>query len=438
MSLLDITWEALIIRDVKARMILDSRGNPTVQVRVVTEGLGVGVANAPSGASTGTHEAVEIRDGGREYGGKGVKKAIENVNKMIAPAIIGMNAAKQREIDYKMIEIDGTENKSRLGGNAIVATSLAVAKAAANTLGLPLYMYLGGKSADYLPVPLLNIINGGVHAGNKLDFQEFMIVPAGFSDFVEAMRAAVETYHALKQILKEKYGLLAVNVGDEGGYAPPIEKTREALDLLVKAIERAGYQPGSQIALAIDAASSRLYRNEQSVYVLEGEGKTLTRDNMISFYEELVRDYPIVSIEDPLHEEDFEGHAILTKTLGNKALIVGDDLYTTNLRRLMKGIELGSTSAILVKVNQIGTLTETIDVVKTAHENNMRAIVSHRSGETEDTSIADIAVGLSTKLIKTGAPARGERTAKYNRLLEIYEELERPRYPGFTVFPRKP
>jgi len=302
MSLIDIYWESLIIRDVKGRMILDSRGNPTVQVKVITEGYGVGVANAPSGASTGTHEAVELRDGDKEFFGKGVKKAVENVNKIIAPALIGMNAAKQREIDNKMIEIDGTENKSRLGGNAIVATSLAVAKAAAATIGLPLYMYLGGKVADTLPVPLLNIINGGVHAGNKLDFQEFMIVPAGFNNFLDAIRASVETYHALKTILKDKYGPLAINVGDEGGYAPPLEKARDALDLLVKAIEKAGYEPGKNIALALDAASSRLFREDRKIYVLTGENKELSREELIAFYEELVRDYPIVSIEDPLHE----------------------------------------------------------------------------------------------------------------------------------------
>lgn len=438
MSLIDIYWESLIIRDVKGRMILDSRGNPTVQVKVITEGYGVGVANAPSGASTGTHEAVELRDSSREFFGKGVKKAVENVNKIIAPALVGMNAAKQREIDNKMIEIDGTENKSRLGGNAIVATSLAVAKAAASTLGLPLYMYLGGKAADTLPVPLLNIINGGVHAGNKLDFQEFMIVPAGFSSFQEAIRASVEVYHSLKSILKEKYGPSAINVGDEGGYAPPLEKTRDALDLLVKAVEKAEYEPGKHIALALDVASSRLYRDDKKTYVLNGENKEFTRDEFIAFYEELVKDYPIVSIEDPLHEDDFEGYVIITKELGSRVLIVGDDLFTTNYKRLEKGIELRAANAILIKVNQIGTLTETIDVVKLAHENNYRTIISHRSGETEDTSIADIAVGLNAKLIKTGAPARSERTAKYNRLLEIYEELEYPRYPGFSVFPRKP
>ncbi|MEM1816000.1 MAG: phosphopyruvate hydratase [Desulfurococcaceae archaeon] len=437
MSVPDIFWESLIIRDVSGRMVLDSRGNPTVQVRVVTEGYGVGVANAPSGASTGKHEAIELRDGGKEYGGKGVKRAVENVNKIIAPALVGMNAAKQREVDQKMIEIDGTENKGRLGANAIVATSLAVAKAAASTLGIPFYMYLGGKSADTLPVPMLNVINGGVHAGNRLDFQEFMIVPAGFNDFIDALKSSVEIYHALKTILKEKYGPLAVNVGDEGGYAPPLEKTRDALDLLVEAIEKAGYEPGKQVALALDVASSRLYKEDKGVYVLAGEGRELTRDEMILFYEELIRDYPIVSIEDPLHEDDFEGYSKITQIIGSKVLIVGDDLFTTNPQRLKKGIEVGAASAILVKVNQVGTLTETIDVVKLAQENNYKTIISHRSGETEDTSIADIAVGLNAKLIKTGAPARSERTAKYNRLLEIYEELERPRYPGFAVFPRK-
>lgn len=438
MSLLDILWESLIIRDVHGRLALDSRGNPTICVRVVTEGYGVGVACAPSGASTGKHEALELRDGGREFHGKGVSRAIENVNRIIAPAIIGMNASHQLEIDHKMIEIDGTENKSRLGANAIVATSLAVAKSASSTLGLPLYMYLGGKTADTLPVPLLNIINGGVHAGNKLDFQEFMIVPAGFSDFMDALRASIEVYHSLKNLLKEKYGPSAVNVGDEGGYAPPLEKTRDALDLLVKAIEKAGYTPGNQVALAIDAAISRLYREDKGVYVLEGEGREFSRDDLISFYEELVAQYPIVSIEDPLYEEDFEGFAAITKALGSRVLIVGDDLFTTNIKRLAKGIELSAGTAILVKVNQVGTLTETIDVVKLARERGYRTIISHRSGETEDTAIADISVGLNAGLIKTGAPARGERTCKYNRLLEIYEELEKPRYPGYQVFPRKP
>lgn len=428
--------EPFIIRDVKARMILDSRGNPTIQVKVVTEGYGVGVANAPSGASVGKHEAVELRNGGREYLGKGVTKAIENVNKIIGPSIIGVSALRQRYIDEKMIELDGTPNKSRLGGNAIVATSLAVAKAAASTLGIPLYMYIGGVQADLLPVPMLNIINGGVHAGNKLDFQEFMIVPAGFSSFTDALRASIEIYNVLKLILKDKYGPSAVNVGDEGGYAPPLEKTREALDLLIKAIEKAGYEPGGQVALAIDAAISRLYRGDKNIYVVEGF--EFTRDDLISFYEKLIQEYPLVSIEDPLYEEDFEGFAELTRQLGSRCLIVGDDLFTTNYKRLSLGIEKHSANAILVKVNQAGTLIETIDVVKLAVENNYKVIVSHRSGETEDTFIADLAVALQTGLIKTGAPARSERTSKYNRLLEIHDELEKPRYPGFRVFPRKP
>jgi enolase len=436
MPSLDIVEDPFIIRDVKARMILDSRGNPTVQVRVVTESYGVGVANAPSGASVGKHEAVELRDGNREYFGKGVKRAIENVNKIIGPAIIGVSALRQRYIDEKIVELDGTPNKSRLGGNATVATSLAVAKAAASTLGIPLYIYLGGVYADLLPVPMLNIINGGVHAGNKLDFQEFMIVPGGFNDFLDALRASVEVYYALRIILKEKFGPSAVNVGDEGGFAPPLEKTRDALDLLVRAIEKAGYEPGGQVALAIDAAVSRLYREDKGIYVIEGG--ELTREELISMYEALISDYPLISIEDPLHEEDFEGFSELTRQLGAKCLIVGDDLFTTNYGRVKLGIEKRSANAVLVKVNQAGTLTEAIDVVRLAVENNYRVIISHRSGETEDTSIADLAVALQTGLIKTGAPARGERTCKYNRLLEIREELEKPRYPGFRVFPRKP
>lgn len=433
---MDVYDDIYVIRDVRGRMVLDSRGNPTVQVRVVTEGLGVGVANAPSGASTGRHEAVEVRDGGREFKGKGVSKAVENVNRMIAKALIGMNSRRQLEVDSKLIEIDGTPNKARIGGNAIVATSLAVAKAAASTMGVPLYYYLGGKAADVLPVPLLNVINGGVHAGNKLDFQEFMIVPAGFSSFHDAMRAAVEVYQDLKAVIKEKYGPTAINVGDEGGYAPPLEKIRDALDLLMEAIRRAGYEPGGEVALALDAASSQFYREDKGVYVVEG--RELSRDDMIQLYEKLVEDYPIVSIEDPLHEEEFEGFAEMRRRLGGRILIVGDDLFTTNPSRLSRGISVGAGNAILVKVNQVGTLSETMEVIKLAYESNYRAIISHRSGETEDTAIADIAVGLSAGLIKTGAPARGERTAKYNRLLEIAEELEKPRYPGFKVFPRKP
>jgi len=428
--------ESFAIKDIKARMVLDSRGNPTIQVKTVTEGLGLGIANAPSGASTGAHEAVEIRDGGKEFKGKGVSRAVENVNKVIAPALIGLDSRRQQLIDRKMIEIDGTPNKSRLGGNAIVATSLSVAKAAASTMGLPFYAYLGGYVADTLPVPMLNIINGGVHAGNKLDFQEFMIVPAGFSSFKEAIKAAVEVYADLKKILKEKYGPQAINVGDEGGYAPPIEKVRDALDILIQAIKAAGYDPWNQVVIALDAASTQFYREDKGVYVLEGT--EYTREQLIDFYEKLVSEYPIVSIEDPLQEEDFEGFAEITRRLGSKVLIVGDDLFTTNPARLKKGIDLKAGNAILVKVNQVGTLSETLEVVKMAFTNGYRAVISHRSGETEDTSIADISVGVGAGLIKTGAPARGERTAKYNRLLEIEEELDNPRYPGFSALLKKP
>lgn len=428
--------EVFVIKNVYARQILDSRGNPTVQVMVSTEGRGVGVAVAPSGASTGTHEAVELRDGGKEFHGKGVSKAVQNINNIIAPALKGMDSRRQRSIDRKLINLDGTPNKSRLGGNAIVATSLAVAKAAASTYGMPLYMYLGGRQARTLPVPLLNIINGGVHAGNKLDFQEFMIVPAGFDSFSEALRAAVETYHELKRLLKEKYGLNAINVGDEGGFAPPMESVREALDALIEAIKAAGYTPGTDIALALDVASSQFFNEKEGVYILEG--KKYEWNDLLELYKTLVDEYPIVSIEDPFYEEDFDAFKEITKALGNKILIVGDDLFTTNPERLRKGISKGAANAVLVKVNQVGTLSETMDVIEIARNNGYKAIISHRSGETEDTTIADLAVAFSTGLIKTGAPARGERTVKYNRLLTIEDELDEPYYPGFTVFPKKP
>lgn len=424
------------IKMVKAYRVLDSRGNPTVSVRVVTEAGGVGVAYAPSGASKGMYEALEIRDGGTRFQGRDVSKAIENVNRIIAPSIVGMDSRRQRVIDEKINMIDGTGNKSRLGANATVATSLAVAKAAASTHGLPLYVYIGGYVANTLPVPMLNIINGGAHAGNKLDFQEYMIVPAGFDRFSEALRASVEVYHELKKILKERYGASAINVGDEGGFAPPLDNNIEPLNILVEAIGKAGYTPGGDIALALDVASSQFYDEEKKAYRVGGT--YMSREDMIDLYVQLVDQYPIVSIEDPLHESDFEGFAALTKEIGSKVLIVGDDLFVTNPARLSKGIEIGSCNAILVKVNQIGTLTEAIDVVRLAKSSGYRAIISHRSGETEDTTISDLAVGLETGLIKTGAPARGERTSKYNRLLEIEEELEKPRYPGFRIFPKKP
>ncbi len=431
-----LTDQDFTITRVKARMALDSRGKPTVEVEVRTRGGGVGIALAPAGASRGKHEAVDLRDGGKDYGGKGVSKAVENVNKIIAPALIGEDARNQRLIDEKIIALDGTPNKSRLGGNATTATSIAIAKAAAATYPMPLYRYLGGAYAHLLPVPLMNIINGGVHAGNDLDFQEFMIVPAGAETFSQAIKMAVEVYQELKKLLKERYGLSAVNVGDEGGFAPPMKEAREALDALVNAIKRAGYEPGSDIALALDVAASQLYDESKGVYKVEG--KELKPEELLEFYEKLVDEYPIVSIEDPFYEESFEWFAEAVKTLGSKVLIVGDDLFVTNKQRVLQGIEKKAATAVLIKVNQVGTLTEAMDVVEIAHRHGLRAIISHRSGDTEDPAIADIAVALGTGLIKTGAPARGERTAKYNELLRIEDEITEPAYPGFSVFPKKP
>jgi len=430
--------ESFIIESVKGRQVLDSRGNPTVAAEVLTSGGGVGVAYVPAGASTGKYEAFELRDKDRkEFRGKGVSKAVKNINEIIAPELIGIDSRLQRDIDYTMINLDGTPNKSKLGANAILAVSIAVAKAAADTLGAPLFFYIGGRRARVLPTPLLNIINGGKHAGNELQIQEFMIVPGGASQFSEALRVACEVYYALKDLLKERFGAGAINVGDEGGYAPPMKTTREALEALIKAIKRAGYAPGSDVAIALDAAASNFYNEAKGVY--EIDGLELSRDEMIEYYTKLVDEYPIVSIEDPLHEEDFEGFKVITKKLGSRVLIVGDDLFVTNIERLEKGVRMGAGNALIVKMNQIGTLTETIDVVDYALANNYRAIISHRSGETEDTTISDLAIALNTGLIKTGAPARGERTAKYNRLLRIEELLgSQAKYLGFKVFPRKP
>ncbi|NPA05350.1 MAG: phosphopyruvate hydratase [Crenarchaeota archaeon] len=422
--------EAYLISAVRARMILDSRGNPTVEVDVLTQGGGFGRAAAPAGASRGKHEAVEVRDGGKEFHGKGVSKAVRNVNEVIGPAIIGMDVRMQRRIDRRMIELDGTPNKSRLGGNAIVATSLAVAKAAACTLGIPLYRYIGGCNARVMPVPMLNIINGGVHAGNELAFQEFMIVPVNAERFSDALRIAVEVYHELKSLLKERYGASAINVGDEGGFAPPMRESREALRALVEAIKRAGYGAGEDVVLAIDAAASQFYSN--GVYRVDG--REFDTDGLLEYYVELVEEFPIRSIEDPFMEEDFEAFARLRSRIGDRVLIVGDDLYVTNTSRLRKGIEMGSTTAAIVKVNQVGTLSEALDFIEMLHRNGMRAIVSHRSGETEDTTIAHIAVAVNSGLIKTGAPARGERTAKYNELLRIEEDLAGDaRFPGINA-----
>jgi len=408
-----------VIETVKAREILDSRGNPTVEVEVHLMDGSVGRAAVPSGASTGAHEAVELRDGDkRRYLGRGVQQAVENVREKIAPEIVGMDALEQVEIDRLMIELDGTPNKSRLGANAILGVSLAVAKAAAASVGLPLYRYVGGAAARDLPVPLMNILNGGKHADNNVDIQEFMIMPVGASSFAEGLRMGVEVFHSLKAVLREKG--LSTGVGDEGGFAPDLPSNKAALDAIVAAIERAGYVPGEDVVLALDVASTELWRD--GVYRFPGEGVTRDTAAMIAFYKELVDSYPIVSIEDPLSEDDWEGWAQLTRELGDRVQLVGDDLFVTNPERLQRGIDLGVANSILVKVNQIGTLTETLEAVDKAHRAGYTAILSHRSGETEDTTIADLACGQRGQ-IKTGAPSRTDRVAKYNQLLRIEEEL---------------
>jgi len=413
------------ITGVVAREILDSRGNPTVEVEVYTP-ISMGRAAVPSGASTGTHEALELRDGGKRYLGKGVRRAVENVNKIIAPEIVGMDVTWQRDIDSLMLELDGTE--SNLGANAILGVSLAVAKAAANALGLPLYQYIGGTNAYVMPVPMSNVINGGVHAGNELDFQEFMIMPVGAGSFREGIMWVSETYHVLKGVIADKYGKDAVNVGDEGGFAPPLKEPHEPLELLIKAIEEAGYKPGDEIAFAMDPASSEFFHPDIGKYVVNG--KEYTNAELLELYKELVSSYPIVSIEDPFHEEDWEGFVMITKELGGKIQIVGDDLFVTNPKRIRKGIEMGAANALLLKVNQIGTLSEAIDAAYTAFRAGYGVVVSHRSGETEDSTIADLAVALNAGQIKTGAPARSDRNAKYNQLIRIEEELE-----GIAVYP---
>lgn len=411
--------EKFVIEDVKGRWVLDSRGNPTVEAEVLTRGGYRGRAAAPAGASKGRHEALELRDGGKNFAGKGVEKAVFNVNNIIAPRLRGVDSRKQRLIDSIMCRIDGTPNKSRLGANAIVAVSLAAAKAASATAGLELYEYLGGTGTVVMPVPLLNIINGGVHASNDLSFQEFMIVPVGADSFAEAIRIAVEVYNSLKLLLKEEYGKQAINVGDEGGFAPPMKYNREALNALSRAVRNAGYDLGSDVMFSLDAAASHFYIIDEDRYLVDGE--KMEPGELLEYYVSLVSEYPILSIEDPFYEDDFKTHAELTSKIGKDVLIVGDDLYVTNVKRLEDGIKMGATNAALLKVNQVGTLTEAIDFYRLASSNAMRVIVSHRSGETEDTSIAHIAVGLRSGFIKTGAPARGERTAKYNELLRIEE-----------------
>ncbi|MGB9662066.1 MAG: phosphopyruvate hydratase [Moorellaceae bacterium] len=410
-----------IINDIYAREILDSRGNPTVEVEVVLESGAMGRAAVPSGASTGAYEAVELRDNDQHrYLGKGVQEAVNNVNSIIAPEIVGMDALDQRAIDQQLIELDGTPNKGKLGANAILGVSLAVAKAAAAALGLPLYRYLGGVNAHTLPVPLMNILNGGKHADNNVDLQEFMVVPAGAENFAEALRMGAEIFHHLKAVLKGKG--LNTAVGDEGGFAPNLSSNEEAIEVILEAISRAGYEPGKDAFLALDPAATELYRDGK--YVFAGEGVTRTSEEMVEFYASLIEKYPIISLEDGLAEDDWEGWRLLTQKLGGKVQLVGDDLFVTNTQRLRRGIEMGVANSILIKVNQIGTLTETLEAIEMAKQAGYTAVVSHRSGETEDTTIADIVVATNAGQIKTGAPSRTDRVAKYNQLLRIEEELD--------------
>ncbi|RNE48543.1 phosphopyruvate hydratase [Corynebacterium alimapuense] len=414
-----------------AREIMDSRGNPTVEAGVVLDDGSIGTAGVPSGASTGIHEAHELRDGGDRYQGKGVLQAVEFVNEEIADELAGFEADDQRLIDQAMIALDGTENKSRLGANAILGVSMAVARAAAESANLPLYRYIGGPNAHLLPVPMMNILNGGAHADSGVDVQEFMIAPIGAESFSEALRTGAEVYHTLKSVLKEKG--LSTGLGDEGGFAPSVDSTKAALDLIVEAIKKAGFTPGKDVALALDVASSEFFKDGKYHF----EGGERTAEEMATVYAELVDEYPIVSIEDPLQEDDWEGYVALTAAIGDKVQIVGDDFFVTNPTRLQKGIDEAAANALLVKVNQIGTLTETFDAVALAHHNGYRTMMSHRSGETEDTTIADLAVALSCGQIKTGAPARSERVAKYNQLLRIEQELgDAAVFAGSSAFPR--
>ncbi len=414
-----------------AREILDSRGNPTVEAEIHLESGAYGAAAVPSGASTGTLEAHELRDGDDRYNGKGVTKAVDNIIDEIGDEIVGYDALDQRTIDELLIELDGTENKSRLGANAILAVSLATAKAAANHLGVPLFQYLGGIQARYLPVPLMNILNGGKHADNNVDIQEFMIAPAGAPTFGEALRMGVEVYHALKKVLSEQGYSTAV--GDEGGFAPNLKSNEEALEVIMRAIEKAGYEPGIDVLLALDPAASEFYKD--GFYYLQGEGKKLSSDDMVEFWINLVDKYPIVSIEDGMHEEDWEGWRKLTEALGNRIQLVGDDVFVTNIYRLERGIESEVANSILIKLNQIGTLTETLETIEMAQMHGYSWIISHRSGETEDTTISHLAVGTNASQIKTGAPARSERVAKYNELLRIEEFLgDDAVYYGRTAF----
>lgn len=427
------------ITDVFAREVLDSRGNPTIEVEVVVDDQYVGRAAVPSGASTGAFEAVELRDGGDRYLGKGVQDAVDNVNEVIAAELIGLNALDQRLIDETMIALDGTENKSKLGANAILGVSMANAKAAAQAVGLPLYQYLGGFNAYQLPVPMMNIINGGEHADNTIDFQEFMIMPVGATSFKEALQICAEIYHNLKKVLNAKG--LSTGVGDEGGFAPNLASAEEGIEVILEAVVKAGYKPGDDIMIAMDAASSELYNAETGKYHFKGESQVRgeevirTSEEMVQMFADLAAKFPIISIEDALDEEDWDGWKKLTEAIGDKVQLVGDDLFVTNTKRLSKGIELGVGNSILIKVNQIGSLTETFDAITMANRAGYTAVVSHRSGETEDTTIADIVVAVNSGQIKTGAPCRSDRVAKYNQLIRIEEELgEVAKYPGLSAW----
>ncbi|MBK7819720.1 MAG: phosphopyruvate hydratase [Tessaracoccus sp.] len=420
------------IEFIQAREILDSRGNPTIEVEVELDSGASGRAAVPSGASTGAFEAVELRDGDKgRYGGKGVLTAVKNATEVIGEEILGMEADCQRLVDQAMLELDGTDNKAKLGANAILGVSLAVAHAAAEEAGLPLYKYVGGPNAHILPVPMMNILNGGSHADSNVDIQEFMIAPIGAESFAQALEMGAAVYHELKKVLKARQ--LNTGLGDEGGFAPNLDSNREALDLILTAIRDAGYEPGTDVALAMDVAASEFY--EDGGYLFEGEKKT--SEEMVDYYEELVKFYPLVSIEDPLNEEDWDGWKLMTDRLGDKVQLVGDDLFVTNVTRLQRGIDTKTANALLVKVNQIGSLSETIDAVELAHRNGFRTMMSHRSGETEDTTIADLAVALGCGQIKSGAPARTDRVAKYNQLLRIEDDLDDAAvYAGRSAFPR--
>ena len=424
-----------LIERVIGREILDSRGNPTVEVDVILEGGILGRASGPSGASTGIYEACELRDGEKDrYLGKGVRKAVEHVNDEIAALLVGKNGLDQNAVDRLLIELDGTPNKSRLGANAILGTSLACAKAAANALGIGLYRYIGGSDAHVLPVPMMNILHGGAHASNNVDIQEFMIMPVSAPSWKEALRRCTEVFHTLKVVLKE-HNIPVTGVGDEGGYAPMLKKDEDALAMIVLAIEKAGYKPGEDFMIAIDAASSEWYEEELDAYRLPKAGKVLTKQQLVKMWQRFAEKYPIISLEDGMGETDWEGWAMLTKAIGDRVQLVGDDLFVTNTARLKDGISKGVGNAILIKVNQIGTLTETLEAIRMANRAGYTAIVSHRSGETEDTTIADIAVAVNAGQIKTGAPSRSDRVAKYNQLLRIEEELEQSAYyPGREAF----